>query len=218
MDIRDNNKDEIKDKNIDDINNINNINKLNYLCDLTDKLSVGSLSLILGPMFAGKTTYLLKEIKKYENIYKDKDKILVINHSIDNRYETDKISSHNRETYPCLKKRNLKEIMSDEILDKNVLVIDEGQFFSDIDEMVRTFVTENKLHVIVGGLNGTFQQKIFDNSNLLNLIPFADNVILLKSKCYICGLEAAFSKRIVNNDKEILVGNNNYQPCCRKCL
>ena len=59
---------------------------------------------------------------------------------------------------------------------------------------------------------------IFDKSNLLNLIPFADNVILLKSKCYLCGQDAPFSKRIVSDDKEILVGNNNYQPCCRKCL
>lgn len=179
---------------------------------------VGSLTLILGPMFAGKTTYLLKEIKKYEKNHNSKEEILVINHSIDNRYENNKIASHNRESYPCLKKRNLKEINSQELKGKKVLVIDEGQFFTDIDEMVREFVTKYKLHVIIGGLNGTFQQKIFDSSNLLNLIPFADNVISLKSKCYICGEKAAFSKRIVNDDIEILVGNNNYQPCCRKCL
>ena len=179
---------------------------------------VGSLTLILGPMFAGKTTFLLEEIKKHEKINKNKNDILVINHSIDNRYENDKIASHNRESYPCLKKRNLKEINSQELEGKKVLVIDEGQFFTDIDETVREFVTTYKLHVIIGGLNGTFQQKIFDSSNLLNLIPFADNVISLKSKCYICGEKASFSKRIVNDNSEILVGNNNYQPCCRKCL
>ena len=179
---------------------------------------IGHLTLILGPMFAGKTTYLLNEIKKYEKRYNSSDEILVINHSIDNRYETDKISSHNREVYPCLKKRNLKEITSPELKGKRLIIIDEGQFFTDVDEMVRQFVDKYKLHVIVGGLNGTFQQKIFDDSNLLNLLPFADNIIHLKSICYLCNGKASFSKRIVDDDKEILVGNNNYQPCCRKCL
>jgi len=181
-------------------------------------IDVGSLTLILGPMFAGKTTYLLNEIKKYENLYQDKNKILVINHAIDNRYERNKIASHNKETYPCLKKGNLKEISLEEMIGKKVLVIDEGQFFTDIDETVRKFVEIYHLHVIIGGLNGTFQQKTFDSSNLLNLIPFSDNVILLKSKCYLCNSEASFSKRIVSDNSEILVGNNNYQPCCRKCL
>lgn len=192
------------------------------------KNDVGSLTLILGPMFAGKTTYLLNEIRKHENENRNtnrdegrdenRNNILVINHAIDNRYETDKISSHNKETYPCLKKSDLKDINAKELEGKQILVIDEGQFFPEIDEIVRKFVNEYNLHVIIAGLNGTFQQKIFDKSNLLNLIPFADNVILLKSKCYLCGQDAPFSKRIVSDDKEILVGNNNYQPCCRKCL
>ena len=138
---------------------------LNNLSNITHN---GYLTLILGPMFAGKTTYLLKEIEKYETIY-SKDKILVINHMSDNRYANNKISSHDKKMYPCLK-------------------------------------------------NGTFQQKKFDTSNILNLIPFADNIIHLKSKCYKCGMEASFSKRIINDNQEILVGNKNYQPCCRKCL
>ena len=49
----------------------------------------GSLKIIMGPMFAGKTTSLLNEISKYNS----KD-ILVINHSVDNRYENEKISTH----------------------------------------------------------------------------------------------------------------------------
>ncbi len=187
---------------------------LNNLSNITQN---GYLTLILGPMFAGKTTYLLKEIEKYETIY-SKDKILVINHMSDNRYANDKISSHDKKMYPCLKKSKLIDITIRELEGKEILVIDEGQFFKDIDEMVRQFINKYNLKIVVGGLNGTFQQKTFDTSNILNLIPFADNVIHLKSKCYKCGLEAAFSKRIVNDSKEILVGNDNYQPCCRKCL
>lgn len=179
--------------------------------------NVGHLTLVLGPMFAGKTTYLLKEIKKYEKKY-NKDKILVINHMSDNRYADDKISSHDKQMYPCLKKNKLTDITTRELEGKEIIIIDEGQFFTDIDETVRQFINHNNLKILVGGLNGTFQQKIFDTSNILNLIPFADNVVHLKSKCYNCGLEACFSKRIVNNNNEILVGNNNYQPCCRKCL
>tara|TARA_B100001093_G_C26485496_1_gene866729 strand:+ start:43 stop:621 length:579 start_codon:yes stop_codon:yes gene_type:complete len=187
---------------------------LNNLSNITHN---GYLTLILGPMFAGKTTYLLKEIEKYETIY-SKNKILVINHMSDNRYANNKISSHDKKMYPCLKKNKLNDITSRELEGKEIIVIDEGQFFTDIDEMVRTFINDNNLKIIVGGLNGTFQQKKFDTSNILNLIPFADNVIHLKSKCYKCGMEASFSKRIINDNQEILVGNNNYQPCCRKCL
>ena len=42
-----------------------------------------SLELIIGPMFAGKSTELIKKIKMYNILEKN---VLIINHIINNRY------------------------------------------------------------------------------------------------------------------------------------
>ena len=58
------------------------------------------LKIIVGPMFSGKTTYLIKqwEINKLKNI-----PTLVINYSEDNRYSKTNLSSHDKVEIPCLK-------------------------------------------------------------------------------------------------------------------
>ena len=60
---------------------------------------MGHLSVILGCMFAQKTTELLRRIRQFKAIGYN---VLVINYAGDTRYGTDKIVSHNTDFYDAL--------------------------------------------------------------------------------------------------------------------
>lgn len=178
------------------------------------------LSIIIGPMFSGKTSYLLNEISKEKLLNK---KILVINHSLDKRYSSkNEIVNHNKKSESSISLNKLHQIY--EYLDVNNLnlseiehiFIDEAQFFTDINDIVRKILNNYpNINITCCGLDGDYQQNPFNNGELLKLIPLSENIQKLYSKCYICNNKAAFTKRIINNNEQILVGSNNsYQPVC----
>jgi len=70
--------------------------------------------------------------------------------------------------------------------------------------------------IIVAGLDGDYQQKQF--GDILKLIPIADSYQKVYALCKICqdGTPASFTKRIVNNNQQILVGaKESYISVCR---
>ena len=176
------------------------------------------LHLITGPMFAGKSTRLLSLISKLsvlKNIY-------IINSTLDNRYNSNSITTHSN--YSCdaksltnlnLDYNELKKIR----VKYQVVAIDEAQFFEDLYSFVK-LALQLDFHIIVCGLNGNFKQEKF--GQILDLIPLANNVELLKGYCMICkdGTEGIFTKRLIdNNSDEIVVGNDDKYICvCRKHL
>ena len=115
------------------------------------------LELIIGPMFSGKTSKLLELYKQYTycNV-----PILVVNHSFDKRYHEEKLSTHDKTMIPCLSLTTLSDIITHENMEKyNVILINEGQFFEDINETVRKLVEVYNKTVYVCGLDGDFQKK-----------------------------------------------------------
>lgn len=180
-------------------------------------MNCGRLELILGPMFAGKSTKLIEVANRYESINK---RILTVTHIIDNRYGEGVISSHNKIQKQCITTEFLLNIiqMNNAYSMSEIIVIEEGQFFTDLKEFVIKAVDIDNKHVIVAGLSGDYQRKPF--GQILELIPMADNVQMISAFCKICndGTEAHFTKRISSNtDSTILVGCNDiYMPVCRK--
>ena len=184
-----------------------------------DYLINKGLHMFIGPMFSGKTTQLLKTYNLL-SLYIDKNKILLINHSSDNRYGKSQIISHDGKQCPCYSLNNLNEIYN--MIDENVLnnieyvLIDEGQFFTDLYDIVLKLLKKNK-NIYIAGLDGDFQQKPFITSRLLDLIPFAITVKKYYSKCYICKEPACLTKRLTNSKDVIFVGGkDDYQPACIK--
>ena len=101
---------------------------------------MGHLSLIIGCMFAQKTTELLRRVRRYQSIgYK----VLVVNYVADTRYGTNRIASHDKEFEKavCVERLALleAEVRSGEY---QVLAIDEGQFFSDLFEKITQWADE----------------------------------------------------------------------------
>jgi thymidine kinase len=194
----------------------------------------GYLEIILGGMYAGKTSRLVEIYKqcKFCNI-----PVAVINHSIDTRYDNDfddLLSTHDKIKIPCIKTEKLFDIWADHItLDEDnqtisrvkdkskigiseVILINEGQFFPDLEEFVKILLKNNK-KIYVCGLDGDFERKKF--GQILDLIPLCDKVTKLTSLCSICknGTPGIFSKRITMEKTQTVVGSDNYIPVCRSC-
>tara|TARA_Y100000816_G_C25977061_1_gene510062 strand:- start:203 stop:754 length:552 start_codon:yes stop_codon:yes gene_type:complete len=175
----------------------------------------GYLEIFIGPMFAGKTSKLL-ELSSYFN--KNNIPTIALTHSDDVRYSIDKLSSHNRDMIKCFKYKQIvnliynKEINLDQV--QNIL-IDEGQFFDDLN-LVIDLVEIYKKHVYVFGLDGDFNRNKF--GKILDLIPYCDKVTKLHSICSKCRKPGLFSKRLVANKEQTLVGTSNeYTSLCRNC-
>ena len=191
----------------------------------------GYLEVIIGPMFSSKTTRLVEVYKQCQfcNI-----SVAVINHSIDNRYDDDLMSTHDKVKIPCIKTDklmdlwidsvNLEETVDDipRVKDKfkigmsNVILINEGQFFTDLEEFVKLLLKNNK-QVYVCGLDGDFERKKF--GQILDIIPLCDKVTKLTSLCSLCkdGTLGIFSMRLTNEKEQTVVGSDNYIPVCRIC-
>ena len=178
----------------------------------------GYLELILGSMFSGKTSYLLEIYKKsmFCNI-----PIAVINYAADNRYTAESmLSTHDKQMIPCILANTIHNAISDnlDVINRaETILINEGQFFPDIEEQVRILVEQSHKRVYICGLDGDFERKPI--GQLLQLIPFCDEVIKLKSLCSICrdGTPGIFSFRTTSEMDQVVIGSSNYIPLCRKC-
>ena len=172
----------------------------------------GRIELILGPMFAGKSTELLRRLKRLEISGK---KCVTIKYINDDRYSADNISTHDRQERQALACKNLNDI-KEMILQHEVIGIDEGQFFSDIVEFSESAANQGKI-LIISALDGTFQRKAF--GSILDLVPIAEKVKKLGAICKICSEKASFTFRtVLCNDIELIGGENLYIPLCRHCF
>lgn len=172
------------------------------------------LEIIIGPMFSGKSTEIIKRIKLLQTINK---KVLVVKPVIDNRYELNKITTHNQESVDCIVLNNLNDINFTTIESFDSLVIDEAQFFPDLFQVIEYLLDNFNINIIVAGLDGDFQRKPI--GQILTLIPLADKCIKLNSYCSLCKdrTEAPFSFRLDQSKEIFLVGGaDKYIPVCRK--
>ena len=175
-----------------------------------------SLKLILGCMFSGKSTEIMRIINRLDTI---DDKYLLIKHQIDKRYSSNMICTHNFVQKKCLTVKYLMPILeTDEYKNSNHIIIEEAQFFEDLEEFVRRSVDIDKKNLIVAGLDGDSNRKNF--GDIHKLLPLCDDVVKLKAFCADCknGKEGIFSKRIVQEEGQTCVGAmNKYKAVCRDC-
>ena len=173
----------------------------------------GYLELCMGPMFSGKTTRLIQAYKQYAYIEK---KICVVNFHLDTRYHETMLSTHDNTMIPCIQASLIEDVML-QARNSDVILINEGQFFTDLFTSVIELVEKHKKRVYIFALDGDFERKRF--GSILDLIPYSDTVTKLKSLCARCknGRNAMFSHRVSNESEQIVIGSNNYQPLCRSC-
>ena len=176
---------------------------------------MGRLTILMGCMFAQKTTELLRRIRRYEAIgYK----VLVVNYAQDTRYGTHQIVSHDRTSCDATTVLTLSEVEADvRSTTYQVVVIDEGQFYGDLYECVTRWADTTGVHLVVAGLSGDSDRTPF--GDLLRLIPMAEEVELLTAFCSVCrdGTTACFSKCIKAKAQQVEIGGADaYVPVCRR--
>ncbi|KAK2964246.1 putative Thymidine kinase [Blattamonas nauphoetae] len=171
----------------------------------------GRIELIIGPMFSGKTTELMRRITRHRLA---RHTCLVIKYKLDTRYSFDKLSSHDHQMCPAIACSRLSEA-NDHLKDVQVIGVDEGQFYPDLLQFCETQANAGRV-VIVSALDGDFQRKRFND--VVDLIPMAESVEKLTAVCCVCGDTASFSKRIALSSKLQLIGGMEaYQAVCRRC-
>ena len=186
-----------------------------------------SITLIIGPMFSGKTTELIKLVDR--KLFANK-KCLVIKHIIDTRYDkndqtshTNCIITHNKICHTNSDIITMSDLDDDnkisELIESNydVIAIEEGHFFPGLVKGCVTLANAN-IDVIVSALDSSFKQELF--TNVGNLIANAESVIKLSAVCMLCNnADAHFTIRLIDRTEQILVGGTDiYKSVCRKCL
>ena len=172
-----------------------------------------SLKLILGCMYSGKTTEILRIVNSLKHI---NEIPLVIKPKIDDRYSDNKICTHNKQEYECQTIEKLTDFKNP--FHVKYIIIEEAQFFEDLLLFVIDQVEIKGKNVIVVGLDGDSDRQNF--GEIHKLYPLCDDIIKLKAYCSICknGTPGIFSKRLSDKKEQILVGSDgDYIAVCREC-
>ena len=178
------------------------------------KKEPGYLEIIIGPMYAGKSTELIRIINRYKCLNK---KIIVINHILNNRYGSVSLTTHNREKVDsCIILENLFDLESELLNNNDVIIIEELQFFKDAYSSIVEWCDNHCKTIIAAGLDGDYLRQPF--GDVLRLIPHADKITKLSALCKKCGdgTLAHFTKRTIQNNELTLIGSDNlYEAVCR---
>lgn len=173
-----------------------------------------SLHVIIGNMFSGKTSELIRQLKRQKIMGKQ---ILVVNSAKDTRSSEPVLKTHDGVTFNCIKTNDLSILTDmDEFKKADVIGIDEAQFFKNLKVFVEYCLYKGK-YVIIAGLDGDYRQRKF--GEILDCIPLADSVEKLHALCTVCndGTPGPFTVRTVDNNELILVGDTDmYTARCRK--
>lgn len=185
----------------------------------------GKLDLIIGSMFSGKSTSLLRKLTQLSDLGMN---VLYINHNLDSRSDTNfsthsSLMKNSKLPFDSLKVNNFDNEYLNSVVNYDVVGIDEAQFFDEsLINFVLHIVEKLNKHVIITGLDSTFERKPF--GHILKLIPYADSVVKLHAYCYRCFQNnneinrAIFSHRINTETGEVVIGDKDkYSAVCRKC-
>uniref|UniRef100_A0A6C0F6R3 thymidine kinase n=1 Tax=viral metagenome TaxID=1070528 RepID=A0A6C0F6R3_9ZZZZ len=173
---------------------------------------MAQVEIIIGPMYSGKTTELIRRCSRYQSIGKN---VTVINHSFDTRCDANEISTHSKNTYKAVKTEKLLDL--DLLPMPNIIGIDEAQFFPDLLQFVK-YCEQFKCVIIIAGLDGDFQRNNF--GGIHKCIPLCDSIVKLNAMCCVCndGTPGCFTKKVDSNDKTLIDigGKDKFIAVCRK--
>lgn len=176
-------------------------------------LATGSIQVVMGPMFSGKTTEMMWRVRRHQVARR---RCLVVKYAKDMRYSDDQdvLITHDRQQTPAVAVTRLRDAWA-QAVEAEVVGVDEGQFYPDLAEFCEDLANLGKT-VIVACLDGTYQRKPFPSVS--EMLPLAESVIKLKAVCMVCFGEAEFSKRLVADSQvELIGGADKYTSVCRRC-
>lgn len=178
----------------------------------------GSIEVICGSMFSGKTDELIRRLVRATIA---RQKVQVFKPAIDIRYAVEKVASHAGSTFDAIPVEKAAEIRARMDADTTVVGIDEAQFFDAEVVSVAKGLAARGVRVIVAGLDTDFRGEPFGSMPVL--MAEAENVSKLHAICMVCGEEASRTQRLVNgsparyDEPVVIVGASElYEARCRQ--
>lgn len=176
----------------------------------------GGIHVRVGPMFAGKSTYLLQQYRKYSRKYPT----LIIKYIEDTRYSAEGIGTHDNVVHSenvVISNKDIWDI-KDSTENFRVICIEEGQFYVGLVDFCEWLANQGK-RVIVVGLDGDFLRNGF--GEIPQLLSMSDSFKKIHAVCSVpdCNNAAAFTSRLQHIDtpgQELIGGAEKYQSVCRQ--
>lgn len=178
----------------------------------------GSLTVICGSMFSGKTEELIRLVRRAMHARK---RVQVFKSSLETRCDTTVIRTHDGASFTAIAVPNAA--MVEQMLEPEVQLvgIEEVQFFDDAIVALCQRLADRGIEVIAAGLDQDFRGLPF--SFMPTLMALADNVLKLRAICKVCGQEASRTQRLVDgrpagwDEPTILIGaEESYEARCRQ--
>jgi thymidine kinase len=178
----------------------------------------GSVEVICGSMFSGKTDELIRRLVRATIA---KQKVQVFKPAIDVRYAVEKVTSHAGANFDAIPVEKAADIRTKLDADTTVVGIDEAQFMDAEIVTIARELADKGIRVLVAGLDQDFRGEPF--GPMPALMSHAERVDKLHAICMVCGDEASRTQRLVNgkparyDDPVVIVGASElYEARCRR--
>lgn len=177
-----------------------------------NKFFFGRIEVICGSMFSGKTEELIRRLNRAIIARKT---VEIFKPMLDNRFSEDEVVSHSNHRIPSIAVSSSESILL-MAEDKDVIGIDEAQFFDENLPEVCSKLADKGIRVIIAGLDMDYLGQPF--GIMPRLMAIADEVSKVHAVCMQCGETALFSHRLVDNNEKVFLGEKKeYEPRCRNC-
>jgi thymidine kinase len=178
---------------------------------------VGSIEVICGSMFSGKTDELIRRLRRARIA---RQKVQVFKPALDTRYVLSKVTSHAGTDFDATPVRGAGEIAAQLESGTTVVAIDEAQFFDDEILPVVQHLADDGMRVLIAGLDTDFRGEPF--GPMPTLMAQAEVIDKLHAICMVCGEPATRTQRLINgkparyHDPVVVVGASEmYEARCR---
>ncbi len=174
----------------------------------------GSLEVICGSMFSGKSEELIRRLTRAKIARR---RVQVFKPKLDDRYSAVEVVSHAGQRLVALAISSSAEILDKTEDRTEVIGVDEAQFFDPgIVDVVKKLADLGK-RVIVAGLDQDYLGRPF--GPMPALMAEAEEVTKTRAICVRCGAPASRTQRLVDSDEQVVVGAAGmYEARCRRCF
>ena len=174
----------------------------------------GKIDIICGSMFSGKTEELIRRLRRLDFA---KKKYKLFKPMVDNRYDINKVVSHNMNSIQSITISSSEDIYK-QIENEKIIAIDEAQFLDKNLYIVCKKLVHNGIDLIIAGLDMDYKGNPF--GIMPKLLAISENVTKMHAICFDCGDKANYTFRINNNNtQQVLIGSkDNYKALCKNCF
>lgn len=163
---------------------------------------LGRLEVICGPMFAGKSTELIRRLVEASEAGQE---VLGVKPALDDRYHPTAIATHDKVRFDGVTVEHARELVD---LEADVIGLDEAHFFEEGLRDACRALLDRGTRLILAGLDRTSFNEPFHEMG--QLLVEADDVMKVVGVCSICGRPAVHTVRLVERDEDIIVGGEGW--------